>query len=83
MTEEEYQELLKYANLDGSEIGDYVSHLVYTRGFNEDHGMTKEFSASLNKESMYWLNKFKSETYILEVTESVPDRIVSELVWKD
>jgi len=78
-----YNELSQYAHLDGTEIGGYVNELLCLRDNTEDHGMTPEFSKSLNEELTNWLTRFRNECEIVEKTEPQPDKFYKELIWCD
>jgi len=81
MTKEEYDLLSKYAWLDGTEVGGYVTQLLCLRDSTADHGMTAEFSDSLDLEIDHWMTRFKNETEIVTKAEPQPDRVIQELVW--
>ena len=81
--DEEYNELSKYASLDGTETGGYVCELLCLNEWQTAHGMTPEFRKSLDKELDYWLDRFRQETRVQDKVIKVPDRTVQELVWID
>ena len=70
-----------YSKLEGTEISDYVSGLLYVRDFSEPHGMSTEFSESIDKELLFWLHRFETETKIETRSEPRPDFVHKELVW--
>lgn len=77
------EKLEKYADLDGTAFGSYVSNLVEIFNYNECHGMSPEFRCALLKEMDYILERFEKETRIERHRVPQPDRIVEELVWID
>jgi len=80
---DDFNELCRYAALDGTEIGGYVSELLCLRDHSEPHGMSTEFSTALNKELNSWLTRFKTETRIVRRSEPWPDRQFEVLIWMD
>ena len=79
---EEFEELWKYAELEGTSVGKYCSYLCELREcFSESHGMSDEFSLALNKEISQHLKYFKENAEIKTSTET---RIVEKtrLVWR-
>ena len=81
MTNKDYLDLTEYASLEGSEIGEYVNVLLQLRDYSESHGMTEEFSLSLDKELSHWLARFEDETEIEKITEPQPDITYKQLNW--
>lgn len=80
---ENFAKLEKYANLDGSEVGEYVGRLLDLRNYSQPHGMTDEFNAALDAELLHWLERFETETTIETVTVPQPDKTYDELIWID
>lgn len=81
LDDNDYCELSKYAELDGTEVGGYVCNLLCLRDSTESHGMSSEFSESLDKELHHWLSRFRNETEIVIRTEPQPDKRHDVLVW--
>ena len=77
------EKLQMYCDLEGTEIGCYVSQLISIRGYSSAHGMPGDFSTALNKELQFWLYRFEKESVVIEETLPQPDKIYRELVWKD
>lgn len=75
--------LEQYANLDGTEIGDYVYALLDVARFSQSHGMTDQFFNAVQAELHHWLTRFETETEIVTSKIPQPDAIVTELVWLD
>lgn len=75
------EELSMYAELDGTEIGDYFSSLAAMRSHNVDYGMTDEFSAALDKEIADRLAWIKGATRIIEETITPKPVKVKDLEW--
>jgi hypothetical protein len=66
---EELEELLKYADLENNELGDYCNHLHIIATSFPDY-MTGDFIYSLVKEIMFNLENFKKEYKIVRKEET-------------
>ena len=79
----DYNALSEYAQLEGTELGDYCTSLLCIRDYNTDHGMTEEFNAAIDREISYQAENFKLYARIVEKTETPAPRTVKELEWFD
>ena len=73
-------ELEDYANLEGTEYGEYCRQLVRIRQFNTDYGMGEEFSVALEKEIYDRLAYFEEHAVIKTETKTFT-REVEILEW--
>lgn len=80
-TKKEYDELSEYVNLEGTEIGGYLLELLCLWDVPESHGKSKEFQEAMDKEMLHWLDRFRNEAKIIEITEPQPDLVYKELEW--
>lgn len=77
----EFDELMAYVDLEGTEIGDYLTTLACVWDIPESHGKRRSMDIAIDKELRYWLKRFRKETKIIEIVEPQPDRIYKELEW--
>ena len=82
LTNKEYDELTEYVDLEGCEIGDYLSSLICVYEFDEAHGMGPDFKKAVIAELKAWLARFKAEATIVVTTEEVTRTVThKELEW--
>jgi len=76
----EKEELKKYVELEGSEIGEFSNCLLYTACYPDY--MSDEFAVALEQEIREQLQMFRDKTQIVkrEVTKTYT---ITELVWND
>lgn len=60
--------LAKYANHEGTEIGEYTTALLRLAGYTPDHGMSESFHAAVQSELIRLLEFFKEEFVFKERT---------------
>lgn len=78
----EYDELCEYADLEGTELGEYCQVLLHLRNFNTDHGMGEKLDEHLALEITRLLLWFKSSCEIktVKTTRTFENK---ELIFKD
>ena len=81
-TAKEFDELMTYVYLEGTEIGDYLSSLACLWEVPESHGKSPALSDAVNIELKNWLKRFRNEAKIIEVVVPQPDRVCKELEWR-
>lgn len=74
-------ELLKYVELEGTEIGEVCTHLIDTYDYPDY--ISKEFKIALEKELKEQLQNFKDNCIIISLDPHISTHIVKDLVWKD
>lgn len=81
MNPKDYEELSDYAELEGSELGEYTTSLLCLSEYNTDHGMGDEFESAIAFELERLLGIFQKHANIVTRTEShtIEKR---ELEWK-
>ena len=80
-TQEEYDELTKYVDIEGTEIGDYLCSLLCLWDIPESHGKRESLHVAIDKELRHWLKRFRKEAKIVVFTTPQPDRVHTELEW--
>ena len=65
----EVDQLRVYAEIEGSELGEYCCNLLCLREYNTCHGMGEEFNIELDKEISEQLKMFKEYSTVIEETE--------------
>ena len=84
MDTKDYEELSEYAQLEGTEIGEYCNSLLLMRDHHPSHGMSETFDRELETELQHQLEMFRLNTRIVERTEEVKEtRTYKELEWID
>jgi len=81
MPNETHEELRIYADMEGTEVGEYLGSLALMRRFTTDDGVSPEFSAALDKEIANQLEWIKGATRIVEETYTPPPVTTKELEW--
>ena len=77
-THEKIDELQKYAELEGTEVGEFCSMLCQIAQYPDY--MTNEFFAAVEKEIYAQLSNFKSNARIVE-TKKTLTHTITELGW--
>jgi len=78
----DYTDLSRYANIEGTEFGEYCRQLIRIRDFNKDYGMGEEFSVALDKEIYDRLAYFEEHASIKTENKTFT-RKVEILEWDD
>ena len=76
-----YKEISEYVDLEGTEIGDYLSQLLVLWDIPESHGKNKLLQKAIDAELWRWLKRFRREAKIIEITKPRPDLVYKELEW--
>lgn len=77
----DWNELYNYANLDGTELGEYVHTLISVSDCSQSYGMSPEFESMLYQEMSRLLNRFRTESKIVKRLEPRPPREYEVLEW--
>jgi hypothetical protein len=75
--------LEQYAELENSEIGEYLRALLDVSRFSVPHGMSETFKSALEEEMTNWLKRFQAETVVTYRVVHQPDLHIPELEWFD
>ena len=77
--DKEIGELNKFAEMEGSEIGEMCLTLIHIMSYS-DYIISHEFEQSVKKEILYQLDNFKEHSQIVEKEETTTQKW-KELVW--
>jgi len=80
-TQKEVEELYQYVDLEGTEIGDYLSQLLLLWDVPESHGKNISLQNAIDTELWHWLKRFRREATITETTVCREPIIRKELEW--
>lgn len=80
MTNEQIQELQRYADMEGTELGEYVNLIIALIGRSDC--ASDEFMDHVLDEAETLLNEFKTN-YRIEEREITQKRTIRELIYKD
>jgi len=80
-TYSEYEELMAYVELEGTEVEKYLTALACVWEIPESHGKRVSLQKAVDVEFWHWLKRFRREATIIEVVEPRPDRVYKELKW--
>jgi hypothetical protein len=89
MLNKDYSQLKEYLDLEGTEISDYLYTVIELyEMYDIAHGMSEGFKESIERELDFWLERFETETEIVEeehIRPAIPEKktVIRTLVWND
>ena len=81
MTNEQILELQKYADMEGTELGEYANILIHLLGYS-DYAMDDAFMDQVRDEAERALKMFQND-FRIEEREVVHKRTIRSLIYKD